>query len=238
MSRTFLNLCKDVVSDLGIAGGTLQSVSGALNQEQQRIINWVARADLYVQDMWADWKFLWVNDTAVTAQAGSSLLAPVIPTWAANIQSIDTQNLWQGYGTAMARRIPYMPWDQFKSLFQVKPKTPSPTPSFFSQDPTGALWLSNSVPALTAFALAYWVIGSRMTTDQSTSPIPNNFDNIICERAKILYAQRESAPEILTGSSAEFEDLLDKMQAFCLPDNTASRKLRNNTDSMPSAYVE
>lgn len=238
MSRRFIDLCKDIVSDLGIAGGTINSVTGILNAEQLRIINWVARADLFVQNLWVDWKFLWYPDTSVLGQAGSDVLTPSVPTWARNIQTIEFGSLWIAPGTSSARPIRYMPWDAFRGMFGRKVKGTQPVPFCFSQQPDGVIVLSHYLSSDATFALDYHVIGKRMAGDNDTSPIPENFDNIIVERAKIFYAQRENAPEIMTGSTAEYTDLLDKMQAMCLPDNTAGRRLRNDPDTLPRAYVE
>lgn len=238
MSRRFIDLCKDIVSDLGIAGGTINSVVGILDPEQLRIINWVARADLFVQNLWVDWKFLWYADSQVLGQAGSDIITPSLPAWAKNIQTIEVDSLWIAPGTNAARPIQYMDWETFRQAFGRKVKGTQPIPRAFSQQPDGKIVLSHNLSNDSAFALDYHAIGKRMVGDNDTSPIPENFDNIIVERAKIFYAERENAPEIMSGSTAEYTDLLDKMQAVCLPDNTAGRRLRNNANTLPAAYVE
>lgn len=238
MSRSYLALCRDVISDLGVAGGVLQSTQQLTNQEQIRICNWVARSDLYLQNLWTQWNFLWVQDNAVKALANTALAVPVVPSWAANIQTFNLESLWISAGTALAQRIPWMSWPKFYAVYQMYPKATQKVPAFFSVDPAGSIHLSSIVPADTLFAMEYYVIGNRMTLDASTSPIPNNFDTIICERTKIIYAGRENAQEIMTSASAEYTDQLDKMQAICLPGNTAGRTLRNNPTTAPVAYVE
>lgn len=238
MSRRFLDLCKDVVSDLGISGGSINSVAGILNAEQLRVVNWVARADLFVQNLWVDWLFLWVADAAVQGQAASDILTPSLPTWARAIQTIEAGSLWMAPGTASARPILYMEWEQFRQAFGRKVKSTQSVPRAWTRQPDGKIVLSHNLTNAANFALDYHVIGKRMAGDNDTSPIPEAFDNIIVERAKIFYAERESAPEILSGSTAEYTDLLDKMQAVCLPDNTAGRRSRNNPLTTPQAYVE
>lgn len=239
MSRTFLQLCQDVVADLGVAGGTLSSVtSSSLNQEQLRIIGWVARADLTIQNLWADWSFLWYRDPAVIAQAGASQLAVTLPSWAASLQTIDRCSMWQDYGLSTSRVVPWMDWERFASLYYSRPLTTAPNPSCFSQDPGGNLYLSNNVPVQSTFSLAYWCLGNRMANNTDISRIPVNFDQIICERAKIYYAQRENAPEIMSGATAEFIDGLEKLQAWGLPNNTAGRRSRNDQTTAQDGYVE
>src|SRR5260370_29184580 len=108
MSRTLIDLCRDIVSDLGIAGGTLQSTSGSsLNNEQKNIIKWIKRADLFVQNLWVDWRFLWYQDPAAICAAGSNLVTPTLPIWAQAVTDYDRTSMWFGYGTATARKIPW-----------------------------------------------------------------------------------------------------------------------------------
>ena len=56
-----------------------------------------------------------------------------------------------------------------------------------------------------------------MTADADISAIPPRFHKIIIARAKMYYAENEDAPEIMAGALAEFEDLLDKLEADQLP---------------------
>lgn len=238
MSRTFLQLCQDVASDLGVSGGILQSTTSGINQEQQRMCNWVARADLLTQNLWTDWNFLWAQSNNLTVNAGANNLTVTPPSWASNIQSYDLETMWCNPGTSDAQIVPWMDWDEFYTSFVVQPLQSAYVPSVFSVDPSMTIWFAQSMKASTTFAIQYWCVGNRMTTDSATSRIPNNFDDIIVERAKLLYAQRENAPEILTGSSAEYMELLDKMQAYCLPRNRAGRTSKNNASTVPQAYVE
>lgn len=239
MSRTFLQLCQSTVSDLGVAGGVLTSVSGgSLNQEQQRIVNWVARADLYIQNLWTDWNFLWYMDQAASGAAGTDYITPSLPSNADSIHSIDKLSVYIDAGTVNARQVRWMDWNQFYRLYQMRVKSTETYPAFYSMDPSGKLWLSSKLASTKVFSMSYWFNPKGMTQGTDTSPIPTRFDTIIVERAKIIYAQREDAPEILNGSTAEYMDQLDKMQAYCLPHNEAGRKLSNDSITTPDAYVE
>lgn len=239
MSRTFLELCSDVVSDLGVAGGTLPSVIGAsLNNEQRSIVRWVKKADLFVQLLWADWRFLWYQDNAFTVLAGSNVGQPSLPAWAQNVRNYDRTSMYQGYGTGMSRGVRFMEWGDMVRMYLSRPLTAAVVPSFWSINPQGQVMFSQIVLTDTVFNVSYHVSGKPMAANTDTSPIPTDFDAIIVERAKIFYAEREAASEILSGSTAEYTDLLDKMQAYCLPNNIAGRTLQNNPSTMPSAYVE
>lgn len=239
MSRTFLALCQDVVSDLGVAGGVIQSVTGNTNIELQRIVNWVARADILIQAQWSDWNFLYFKDEIAVA-ANADFVTPNQSFDDIDRKSMcfypDTQSPGPNYPQ-------WMDWEKFQVAYQNRPKLPQQWPNSWSQDPSGKLWLSSTVtpiaPATTTpVQLCYWLNPVRMVNNNDTSLIPNKFDNAIVERAKILYAQRENAPEILTGSSAEFEDIYEKMMSSCLPSGRAAFKSRNDYTTNPDGYVE
>jgi len=186
-----------------------------------------------------DWLTQSGTGTYLQLGRGTNQLVTNPPTWAQDIQNYDNTSLWINPGAANAQKIRWMPWEQFRRAYQMMPPQASAlVPTAWSYDPAGNLWLSQNMLALTTFSLEYWCIGQRMVNDQSVSPIPSNFDTIICERAKIIYGGRENAPEILTSASAEYVDQLDKMQAYCLPDNTAGRTSQNNRTTTPAAYVE
>lgn len=237
-SRNFLALCSEVVSDLGVSGGTLSTtLLTQLNTEQQRIIGWVARADLFVQNLWTDWNFLWYMDTAVTCAANTDFAVLSQPSYAAQVDRIDTDTFFVNYGTANAMKLTWMPWEKFFNIYQIKPKATGLYPTFFSRDPSGKIWFDRIMSQATTFALAYWITGASMVNPTDVSPVPYKFDRIITERAKILYAERENAQEIMSGSTAEYTDLLDKMQGFYLPNNYMGRTSRNDRSTSPPLQI-
>lgn len=240
MSRTFLQLCQTAVSDLGVSGGTLASTASGLNQEQQRVCNWVSRADQMIQSLWTDWNFLWQGNLQVTAQAGASTLAFATPAGFAAIRNYDENTLWYQPGTSMAQRVTWCDWDRLRTLLQTQPPQTAACPTLFSVDPSGTVRLLERLTAGATFAVDVWCATNPLTNDNDRSPIPiaSGLDQIIVERAKIIYAERENAPEILSGSSGEYNDLLDKLQAYALPAGRAGRTSRNNQATTPRAYVE
>ena len=62
-----------------------------------------------------------------------------------------------------------------------------------------------------------------MSANTDSSSIPSQYHRIIVSRAKTMWAEREEAPEILLASSAEYSDILDKLEAQSLPDQRLRR---------------
>lgn len=237
-SRTFLTLCQEVVSDLGVAGGTIPTtLVASLSPEQVRIVNWVQRADLFIQNLWTDWNFLWFLDTQVTAAINTDFAILSPPSNAAQVDRLDNDKFYYGFGTSNATKMTWMDWDKFFNIYQINPKQTRLIPTFFSRDPSGKIWFDCKVSVATTFAVSYWYTSNNMVNPTDTSPVPQKFDRIITERAKILYAERENAQEIMSGSTAEYTDLLDKMQAFYLPRNYSGRSSRNDRSTTPRIQI-
>lgn len=234
MSRTFLQLCSDAVSDLGVAGGVIQSVTGVTEPQLQRVINWVARADILIQAMWSDWKFLWYQD-AITIAAGVDTFATSFP-----FDDIDHRSLiFNPSSATISPSFPqWMEWETFSLTWQSRIKVVSQFPTNWSIDPSGKIWLSHITAAALPARISYWLIPKRMVANSDTSLIPSKFDTVIVERAKIIYAERMNAPEILSGSTAEYSDLIEKLESSYLPSQRATRKSRNDRTTNPNGFVE
>lgn len=235
-SRSLLSLCKDVVSELGVAGGTIQSTAGLTSQELQRCVNWVIAADILIQSEWSDWNFLYFNDLGnITLAKGSQQIVTTN-----QFDDIDHESMVFNWGSQspLPAYPKYMDWKHFSMVYLSRPiQTAATTPPNWSVDPSGQIWFSHFANVATAVRVAYWLPPVRMVNDTDTSAIPYKFDRCIVERAKMMYAQRENAPEILSGSTAEFGNLYEKLMSSCLPAGRAAFKSRNDHTTMPDGYV-
>ncbi len=211
MSRTYLDLCKAIVSELGIAGGTGPSAVTGQRTELKNIVDWVADADLYVQNLWSNWNFLW-TEASGTVTAGESEIITLT-----NMRSEIEDGLLFDPGTNGAYRPKYMPWRAFKVQYETKPKRTARRPDHWSRTPAGIIKLSQKTASNLDFSMDYHALPTRMSANGSISPIPTPYDRIILCRAKLIYSEREDAPEITAGASAEYLDILEKLESFALP---------------------
>ena len=234
MSRTFLQLCQNVVTDTGVAGSQIALTVGNTSNELSRIVGWVAAADILIQNVWSDWNFLWSMDAITIPANVDSFMASKL------FNDIDRKSLVLNPDTsASGPSFPkWMDWQAFYFQWQCRTKTINATPTNWAVDPSGKIWLSHLTAGAVTAQLQYWLQPTRLVQPTDVSPIPTQYDRIIVERAKILYAQRENAPEILSGSSAEYIDALDKLESAYLPSGRAARKSRNDATTNPDGYVE
>lgn len=207
MSRSYLDLCRLLVSELGVAGGTGPATVVGQVAELRNIVQWVAEADVYIQNLWTDWDFLW-------AKAEGNYLPP----GATSIRSITDLNLPLPDGMVLEADSPnaysptYMAWPEFRQRYTIKPRRAGRVAAW-AMRPDGVIELSHSVSDDTYWSLEYYRKAKRMAANNDRSPIPEEFDRAIIARAAVIYGTREDAPEIVSGYAGEYDEAIESMQA-------------------------
>jgi|SRR3990167_11091827 len=227
MSREYLTLCRDLVAELGVAGGSGPSSTVSQVGELGNMVRWVAEADLYVQNLWLDWKFLWAR------ASGQLLLANTDTITVADLETEVENGLILKSGTAAAYRPQFLAWPRFRERYDTIVRTASSTPAVWTVRPDNVIVLSELVSADTPWTLEYYRTPARLSANGDLSAIPVRFERIILARAAIIYGVREDAPEIVTGFAAEYADTLEKMESFYLPGFRNSRRAQSDGKPQP-----
>lgn len=212
MSRDYLTLCRDLVAELGVAGGTGPAATTGQVGELGNIVRWVAESDLYVQNLWTDWQFLWVKASGSRLANGEAEIG--------SVTSLETEvedGLILHSGTAKAYRPKWLSWPDFRERYDTRPREKSSTPAAWAVRPDNVIVLSETVTGSTPWTLEYYRIPTRLAANGDLSLLPTRFERIILARAAIMYGVREDAPEIVTGFASEYSDTLEKMESFYLP---------------------
>jgi hypothetical protein len=197
--------------DIGIPGsGPSDVTSSSLSEEENAVVRYVKEADVDIQSRWFNWDFLWTEATLTPTADVSTLTSP------SNLGNWKLDSFVLAKGTNSYQELEYMDWDDYNLEYKLGSIT-SDIPEVFSVKPDNVIDLYPTPAATTAVSASYWKTPTEMSVDSSESPIPSRFHRIITARAKIYYAENEDAPEILSGALAEFEDLLDKLEADQLP---------------------
>ena len=213
---TYLVLCQNMARDVGIPGtGPSDVTSSSLSEEENAVVRYVKEADVDIQSRWFNWGFLWTEVTLTPTADVSTLTSP------SDLGNWKLDSFVLAKGTNSYQELEYMDWDDYNLEYKLGSIT-SDTPEVFSVKPDNVIDLYPTPADTTAISAAYWKTPTEMSVDSSESPIPSRFHKIITARAKIYYAENEDAPEILSGALAEFEDLLDKLEA----DQLAGQKNR------------
>ena len=222
---TFLVLCQNMARDVGIPGtGPSTTVTTDLSEEETSVVRYINQADQDIQSRWFDWDFLW-SEADITATSGTSTLSSsntgfpgtstIGPLGNWKLDSLVWDKTSESY-----QILDYMAWNEYREMYKYG-TIDSDVPEVFSTKPNGDLDLYPTPNAATTVSAEYWrtpvvmstILDGETTANSNTSAIPSRFHQIIVARAKMYYAENEDAPEILSGSVAEFEDLLNSLEA-------------------------
>ena len=213
---TFLQLCQIARRECGITGGGPPSV---LNQAGilAKVVAWVADADQELQGRWHDWDFMhhtgWSENTIINTAA---MAAPAdLGTW-------DVDSFYLNYSATTHKQLLIMDYKRWRSDYRQGVKT-SKRPNSIVIKPDRSLIMEPPPDAIYSLSADYWKRPVKMTANTDVSPIPEEYERIIIARAKIFYAESQGVGEILASAQIEYDDLLDKMEAKYLPNQSGRR---------------
>ena len=109
-----------------------------------------------------------------------------------------------------------MRWNEYRDIYKYG-TIAEDLPEVYSLKPDNSIDLYPTPSVTSSISNEYWATPTALAADSDISAIPPRFHKIIIARAKMYYAENEDAPEIMAGALAEFEDLLDKLEADQLP---------------------
>jgi len=213
---TYLVLCQDMARDVGIPGTGPSSVtSTSLSEEENAVVRYIANADQDVQSRWFDWDFLW-SEASITAISGTSTLTSSNSGFPSALGNWKLDSLVWDKTSDSYQILEYMEWNSYREMYKYG-TVDSDVPEVYSIKPNNDLDLYPTPDSATVISAEYWATPTVLAADADISAIPPRFHKIIIARAKMYYAENEDAPEVMAGAVAEFEDLLDKLEADQLP---------------------
>ncbi len=189
----FLTLVQDLHRESGASGvapTTIENQTG----ENLRMVNWIARADQYVQNLWTRWKYLRFEYVGVTVASQRDVVKPgTIKTW-------DNDTFFIGGDPIEAVHYNSVKREVFDLTFE-------DTPWRIIIMPNGDLRydpIPNAIFNITADA---YLLPVPLTSNAQVSLIPEQFHNVILGRGLILYGNYENAPEIIDQGQDLYSDL-------------------------------
>jgi hypothetical protein len=212
---TFLELCRDLRQEAGIAGTGPNSVLGQ-SGESKRIVDWVRRSYNDIQLESSQWRWLTAQFQFTTTpgkQSYSSLEAGItarFDRW--NPRSIRLSL----EGVQDQIELQYISYDEFRSIYLTGPR-PEVRPTVVSISPQQELLLGD-VPNL-----AYTVVGEYQKTlqtlqaDSDAPEMPAQYHDAILYWALTKYARYESAPEIYQDAMDNYRRLMGGLRQHQLP---------------------
>lgn len=217
---TFLELCQAMVRKASGISGTIVSVDGQ-SGEAARVVDWVATAYLYIQNLHADWKFL-RNDvqfnTVAATQRYTCTAAGV-----ANLGEWLFAPGWRCYATAIGVRdeqpVRFLDYDSFKQRYLYGAnREVAGRPQVVTEKPDQSLLFWPTPDAV------YTVIGEQyrsphLLVANADKPLfAAAFHDVILHRALMMYGAREGDQTEFAAAQNEANRIIGQMESKYLPD--------------------
>jgi hypothetical protein len=233
----YLSLCQDFVSQFGLAGGTGPTTVVNQTGELANVVRWIRDAELYLNNLWVDWRFLWLPYTGTIAAAASVPSAVTQP--GVRVRLWETHKLKIRVASPLEpswSTLAFLPRSQFERLYDPDVSTPG-RPEAFTVMPDNTIQFDKSADVIYDVKGSYFRSPEPMTENEHLPLMPAEYHRLILVRACIMYADREDAPELVNGATAEYPDLLEKLEASQL-EGQLNRRRSTTPDEHVSANTE
>jgi len=210
----FRELCKDTIGELGVGGGS-RSFSGVASARGEHgiIVGLINKAHTDICNRYIDWKFLW-KDYKERLLSGARVASPpsTVAGYTPIVKHWKRESFFLDLETASAKALQFIEFSQWRALSRFSALV-TEAPSTFSINPAGAVELNSINDSLRWLHAEYYQRPQAMVLDTDLPLVPVDFHRLIVVRAKIYYGEREDAPEIVSGSSGEHDDLMMALES-------------------------
>lgn len=215
---TYLQLLQELHRECGAAGVAPVAVT-SLTGEAARLAGWVKQANLDIQNMWENWKFLQVTDSRALTPTDNTLDAPT--DMGDGMWDLDTFKIIR-VGETVPEDVLANEFDEVKTEIV---DTSAGTPWRVVVMPDNSLRFEGTPNAADTFTGLYYrePDAAELTAAGDVSSIPARFHRVITGRALILYANFEGADEIKTQGAEIVADYLPRLENSQLPNQRKAR---------------
>ena len=227
----FLTICQTVRQEVGVSGTGPTTV---VSQEGQLkvIVDAVANASFQIQVLWHDWDFLWSQYSSTTS-IGTRAPALQKPT---DLNIWDRNSFYLDYTSNTNYPLNVLDYASYLTSYRQGVATNS-TPTYVVIQPDQNIILEPPPDAVHTITADYWKTPAALTANTDIPDIPAQYHRAVVARAKTMWAEREEAPEILLSASAEYQDLLDKLESHSLSGQEGRRMAGGTTSGSSLSAV-
>lgn len=200
---TFLQLCQDFRLDVGIEGSGPTSVSNQSGM-MAKIVYWVARADIEIQNKWQNWGFLHTEATIEVLNGVRDVVKP------SDLGLWDKESFYLD-GT----QLEYITYEEWRDAYKYDLTTGIPWG--FTVKPSGNIVILPVPDGGYTIDVEYWKAARKLTANASQSLIPEQYERAILAKASMMYAAQEEIPSLLQTAGQEFYDVMNRLEAEQLP---------------------
>jgi len=211
---TFKQLVQDLHRESGASGSAPSSVVGQTG-EALRMVRWIRRADLHIQKLWHDWKFLW-SSTQYSQDTVAGTQDAVVPT---------TQGIWDRSTFRIdGELIDVVEYEKVKGEVFDTTASSRDQPSRIIILPNKNLRFDPVPDAAYTITADYFLKPVAMTADATVSKIPEEYHEVILGQALIYYGNYEHADDAKIYGKELVDEWLPILESECLPNEFESRR--------------
>lgn len=216
MPHTLLSLSQDLHREVGAAGVSPSSVVSATG-EWARLVNYIIRSDVEVQEMYEDWKFLRTEYSEAMIPTVNTLTAPT------GIKFWDPETFFiLESGASTKYPIDVYEYDDIKH--EVIDETTQKVPWRVIIMPDNSLKLEAVPNAAHTLSADYFVHPTAMSANSDESAIPDAYrQGVIVGKAIRKYANFEGANEISQEAMDMWEVWFPRLENNQLPNKHHAR---------------
>lgn len=218
---TYLELCQSVRELAGIRGTGPTSVVSQTG-EMLRVVNWVSKSWLDIQNLHKSWSFL-IKDFSftTTASKGDYSLSDMSLT---DLRVIDKDSLRCEVTASGFQNRQFMEpwdWDAFRNLYRFNNLVEG-RPIRFAVDPKDKTMCLAMIPDSIGYTITgrYYKRPVVLSADSDTPEIPSEYHMLIVYWALSKYAGYEAATEVKQEALENKGRLLAALESDMLPDMT------------------
>lgn len=223
---TFLGLVQELHRECGAAGRAPTTVIGVTG-EAARLVGWIKKANLAVQDLWENWKFLRCAYSQTLTAGANTLAAPTVPNAiGSGMWDLSTFKL-QRVSDTFASPLLAVEYDDVKEEII---DTTSSTPWRVTIMPDNSLRFEGTPNAADTITADFYREPIRDELDNTVtgaddleSSIPVKFQQVIIGKAQTYYGNYEGAAEQKTQGMELYTDYLARLENSELPNGGKSR---------------
>lgn len=211
---TFLELVQELHRESGASGRAPTTVANLVG-EGNRLVGWIRSADIYIQSLWENWKFLRQEYNEVTAIGSTALPVAQTAKW------WDEATFKIKYaGETSFNPIEVVEYDEIKSEVR---STDNEIPSRIILMPDNSLELEAPADAVHTIKADFYRTPVELAVDADISIIPATYHRAILGRALILYANYENADEQKNQGQEIYTEQLARLENNQLPNQNNAR---------------
>lgn len=223
----FLQLCQTLRRKVGASGTGPAAVTGQ-SGEYARLVNWIIESAEEIESLWQDWHYLHASAsiTTVSGTAAYSLATMSLTSLAA----WDRESFFWKPSSDDHRHLDVLDYKEWRRTSRLGASVASGVPDKVVIKPDKSLVFYPTPNAAGPVTADYWSVPTRLAANTDTPAIPAQFHMIIVERAKMMYAEFEDAPEVFAAANSAYGSWLQRLEAAELPGQQHRRRAQTDEE--------